>query len=144
MYLCSSALNHFDNTDLPTCFLIIWSCTTLLPPHELQLARLLCSWDFPGKNTGMSCHFLLLGIFCIAGRFLTTESPGKPLLPLITSYLMLILSILTLYYLLYYKKLKDSDYVSILYSSNYYHKIQHTVSPNVCYSTTIPFLGSFS
>ena len=46
--------------------------------------------------------------------------------------------------LLYYKKLKDSDYVSILYSSNYYHKIQHTVSPNVCYSTTIPFLGSFS
>ena len=63
MYLCSSALNHFDNTDLPTCFLIIWSCTTLLPPHELQLARLLCSWDFPGKNTGMSCHFFPRGIF---------------------------------------------------------------------------------
>ena len=25
--------------------------------------RLLCPWDFPGKNTGMSCHFLLQGIF---------------------------------------------------------------------------------
>ena len=25
--------------------------------------RLLCPWDFPGKNTGVSCHFLLQGIF---------------------------------------------------------------------------------
>ena len=25
--------------------------------------QLLCSWDFPGKNTGMGCHFLLQGIF---------------------------------------------------------------------------------
>ena len=24
---------------------------------------LICSWDFPHKNTGMDCHFLLLGIF---------------------------------------------------------------------------------
>ena len=26
-------------------------------------ARLLCPWDFPGKNTGVGCHFLLQGIF---------------------------------------------------------------------------------
>ena len=26
-------------------------------------ARLLCSWDFPGKDTGVGCHFLLQGIF---------------------------------------------------------------------------------
>ena len=25
----------------------------------------LCSWDFPGKNTGVGCHFLLQGIFLI-------------------------------------------------------------------------------
>ena len=25
--------------------------------------RLLCPWDFSGKNTGMDCHFLLWGIF---------------------------------------------------------------------------------
>ena len=25
-------------------------------------ARLLCPWDFPGKNTGGDCHFLLQGI----------------------------------------------------------------------------------
>ena len=26
-------------------------------------ARLLCPWDFPSKNTGMSCHFLFQGVF---------------------------------------------------------------------------------
>ena len=26
-------------------------------------ARLLCSWDSPGKNTGVDCHFLFQGIF---------------------------------------------------------------------------------
>ena len=26
-------------------------------------ARLLCPWDFPGKNTGVCCHALLQGIF---------------------------------------------------------------------------------
>ena len=28
-------------------------------PHRLQPTRLLCPWDFPGKNTGVGCHFLL-------------------------------------------------------------------------------------
>ena len=30
-------------------------------------ARLLCLWDFPGKNTGVGCHFLLQGIFLTQG-----------------------------------------------------------------------------
>ena len=29
--------------------------------------RLLCSWDSPGKNTGMGCHALLQGIFLTQG-----------------------------------------------------------------------------
>ena len=29
--------------------------------------RLLCSWDFLGKNTGVGCHFLLQGIFSTQG-----------------------------------------------------------------------------
>ena len=33
------------------------SCPILLPPYGL--ARLLCSWDFPGKNTAVGYHFLL-------------------------------------------------------------------------------------
>ena len=34
-----------------------------LGPHGVQSARLLCSWDSPGKNTGVGSHFLLQGIF---------------------------------------------------------------------------------
>ena len=31
--------------------------------YELQPMRLLCLWDFPGKNTGVDRHALLQGIF---------------------------------------------------------------------------------
>ena len=34
-----------------------------LRPCGLQPARLLCPWDSPGKNIGVGCHALLLGIF---------------------------------------------------------------------------------
>ena len=30
-----------------------------LQPHRLQPTRSLHPWDFPGKNTGVGCHFLL-------------------------------------------------------------------------------------
>ena len=36
-------------------------------PHGLWPTRLLCPWDFPGKNTGVGCHFLLQGIFPTQG-----------------------------------------------------------------------------
>ena len=29
--------------------------------ESLQPTRLLCLWDFPGKNTGVGCHALLQG-----------------------------------------------------------------------------------
>ena len=35
--------------------------------------RLLCSWNSPGKNTGVGCHFLLQGIFPTQGF-----NPGLP------------------------------------------------------------------
>ena len=28
-------------------------------PHRRQPTRLPCPWDYPGKNTGVGCHFLL-------------------------------------------------------------------------------------
>ena len=34
-----------------------------LPPHGLGPTRLLCPWDFPRKNAGVGCHFLLQRIF---------------------------------------------------------------------------------
>ena len=45
-----------------------WSRSVMsdsLRPHGLQPKRLLCSRDFPGKNTGVGCHFLLQEIFPI-------------------------------------------------------------------------------
>ena len=41
------------------CCLVTKSCLTLLQPHGPDPPRLLCLWDFPGKNTGVGCHFLL-------------------------------------------------------------------------------------
>ena len=39
----------------------------VLQSHGLQHARFLCPGNFPGKNTGMGCHFLLQGIFSTQG-----------------------------------------------------------------------------
>ena len=44
-----------------------------LRPHELVAPR---PWDFPGKNTGTGCHFLLQGIF-LTHRM----EPMSPVLP---------------------------------------------------------------
>ena len=45
-----------------------------LRPHELQPSRLLCPWNFPGKNTEMGCHFILQGIFPTQGLNLCLPS----------------------------------------------------------------------
>ena len=52
------------------CCLVAKSCLTLLQPCGPQPARLLCPWDFPGKNTGVDFHFLLQGIFLTQGSSL--------------------------------------------------------------------------
>ena len=36
-------------------------CLILCDPTDCTSARLLCPWDFPGKNTGVGCHLLLQG-----------------------------------------------------------------------------------
>ena len=80
------------------CALSAQSCLTLRP-HGLKPARLLCPWDFPGKNTGVGCHFLIQRIFptqkikpvspaspAVAGEFFTTAAPGKPICMCIDTY----------------------------------------------------------
>ena len=42
---------------------MLFSCIQLLRPHRLKPTRVLCPWDFPGKNMGMGCYFLLQEIF---------------------------------------------------------------------------------
>ena len=62
-----------------------------LRPHGLKPARVLCPWDFPGKNTGVGCHALLQGVFPTQGLnprllcllrwqvgSLPVAPPGKP------------------------------------------------------------------
>ena len=44
-----------------------------LRPHELWPTRLLHPWNFPGKSTGVGCHFLLQVIFPTEG-----SNPGLP------------------------------------------------------------------
>ena len=74
-------------------FLCIWTlCTVwnLATPWTIA-ARLLSTWDFSSKNTGVSCHFLLQGIFSTQGSnqhlfcllncqvdSLPLAPPGKP------------------------------------------------------------------
>ena len=53
-------------------------------PHRLQPARLLCPWDFPGKNTGVAIFYSKefsqprdqTHVSCIGNGFLTTEPTG--------------------------------------------------------------------
>ena len=59
-------------------------------PHGLWPARLLCAWDFPGKNAGAGCHTLLPRIFLTqesnpyllhllhCRRCFTAKAQGKP------------------------------------------------------------------
>ena len=66
-----------------TCMLVksLQSCLTLRP-HGLQPIRLLCSQDFPGKNTGVGCHFLLQEVFLTQGsnpRLLHWQAGSLPL-----------------------------------------------------------------
>ena len=49
------------------CFLITQLCQILCNPIDHSPPRLLCPWDFPGKNTGVGCHFFLQGTFPIQG-----------------------------------------------------------------------------
>ena len=54
-------------------------------PHGRQTARLLCPWDFPGKNTGMGSHSLRQGpdpgfkprSVALQADSLPSEPPGK-------------------------------------------------------------------
>ena len=89
-YITSLGLTY---TQCCCCCLVAKSRLTLLQPHELKPARLLYPWNFPGKNSGVDCHFLLQWIFPTQGsnprllhkrhllhckHILTAEILGKP------------------------------------------------------------------
>ena len=57
---------------------LVPSHVRLFQPHELQPTRLLYPWNFPGKNPGVGCHFLLQGIFPTQGPNPSLASPALP------------------------------------------------------------------
>ena len=60
------AVSTLPSPLLPIGMLLCVLCSLVsdsLPPHGLQPARLLCPLNFPGKNTGVGCYFLIQGIF---------------------------------------------------------------------------------
>ena len=50
-----------------SCVCVCSVVSNSLKPHGLQPTRSLCPWNFPGKNTGVGCHFLLQRIFLTQG-----------------------------------------------------------------------------
>jgi len=87
------------------------SCPTLCNAMGCRLPSCFCPWNFSGKNTGMGWHFLLQRIFPtqgielvspgarpLASRFFTTESPGKPIFPILKGKINYKLSIQLHYY----------------------------------------------
>ena len=44
---------------ITSCCQVVSVVSDFVQPHGLQPTRLLCPWDSPGKNTGVSCHSLL-------------------------------------------------------------------------------------
>ena len=52
---------------LDACALSSSVMSDFLWPHELYPIRLLCPWNFPGKNTEVGCNFFFQGIFPTQG-----------------------------------------------------------------------------
>ena len=49
------------------CCLVFKLCLTLLESHGLLARQAPLSMGFPGKNTGVGCHFLFQGVFPTQG-----------------------------------------------------------------------------
>ena len=69
------------------CVVVVSVISNSLQPNRLQPARLLCSWYFPSKNTGVGCHALPRGIFPTLGLkshllcLLHCQVGSSPLMP---------------------------------------------------------------
>ena len=62
--VCSEWLRGKNQLLIRSSFLVVSDSLQLL---GLQPARFLCPYNFPGKNSGVGCHFLLQGIFPTQG-----------------------------------------------------------------------------
>ena len=78
IYLRSLLWSHsslFSSDDRPTHAVkrlcsVAQPCPTLWDPMDCSPSGSFDPWDFPGKNTGVGCHFLLQGVFSTQGMTL--------------------------------------------------------------------------
>ena len=120
-----------------------------LQSHGLQLTWLLCPWDSPGKNTGVSCHALLQGIFLIQRLNLCLLHCRQILYQL--SYegspreLIHILKLFTLFIELYTFLICMLFYMYILHHEKRRNKFTQKVTRTRDFSTifTKPLVGHF-
>ena len=98
-HILQLGVSEVRQTDLNHHSQLLWVVVVYLLSHVglfstlWTVARLLCPWDFPGKNTRLACHFLLRGIFPSQGlnpHFLhglglglDTKQPGRLITSLI-------------------------------------------------------------
>ena len=85
---CLPGLLHFPSL---LCYCVCCAQCDSLRPHSLYPARILCPRNFPGRRTGVGCHFLIQGIFPTQGLNLSllhllhcqavppAVPPGKPI-----------------------------------------------------------------
>ena len=101
--------------------------------HGLQLTRLLCPWDSPGKNTGGGCLALLQGIFPTqeSTRSLTLQADSLSFES--SGYMIFIQYVVHIEYIVYiYKDIYSIRYMYIV------HGIQLTLEQHefeLCEST---------
>ena len=63
----SSVSSSWDSKWMLLLLLSHWVTSDSLRPHGLSPTRLLRPWGFPGKYTGVGCHFLLQGLIPTQG-----------------------------------------------------------------------------
>ena len=114
----SSLLPRKPHIDTCVCAKSLQSCLIFCDP-----TRLLCPWDSPGKNSRVSCHDLLQGIFptqelnqCLL-HLLHWQSDSLPLAPCgkphIYTYLYLYIYVCVCVYLGMYVYIPVPIYVSV-------------------------------
>ena len=133
--------------------LVAKSCLILATPWTVAKS-LLCPWDFPGKNTGLSCHLLLQGIFptqelnprspALEADSLLTELPGLEM-PFSKYWLMMKGKIV----ILWQRDLADTTLTKWITSNKIYY--QHTIPADImhwegtsplCFTSPIPHILS--
>ena len=102
------------------CGLVAKSCPTVYWLHGLQPTGLLCSWDYPGKNTSASCRFFLPVVFL-------TQELNMCLLHIFLS--------LILYQCCYGQRMHWAYFNPFKYTESYF-RLQHMVYFGHCFKCT--------